>query len=272
LKKWYISGEGAQRIRWGTPGAFERCVRLAERHMDPAKAKGFCANVAKAATGQWPGAGRGKDVGVQTLESTRYPYLPGSYEECRDTLREMAAKFLGVPIGRTEVVATWPDRVVVTTVAADGAEAKSFELPYSATAGKVMVGQPVAVQLSVSVAGDGDAPVPYATLIEEATDGIKALLLHGEAKAGRVLSTANAKRLVNAVEQIVVVLKAAGLPVNDDPHIEEVEPVPETPDSTAPSARNVKTVVNVEGAGVTVVDADLVERAKRILVAAREQV
>jgi len=44
LAQWWEHGEGAAKIRWGTSGDFDRCVRLAveEAHMDPERAKGFC--------------------------------------------------------------------------------------------------------------------------------------------------------------------------------------------------------------------------------------
>jgi HK97 family phage prohead protease len=45
LANWWEHGEGAAKIRWGQGGDFDRCVRLAvdEAHMDPERAKGFCA-------------------------------------------------------------------------------------------------------------------------------------------------------------------------------------------------------------------------------------
>jgi phage head maturation protease len=56
LAAWWETGAGAAKIRWTTPGDFDRCVRLAvsEAHMDPERAKGFCAERHKAATGMWP--------------------------------------------------------------------------------------------------------------------------------------------------------------------------------------------------------------------------
>ncbi len=57
LAEWWERGPGAARIGWKTPGSFDRCVRLAidEAHMDPERAKGFCAERHHAATGTWPG-------------------------------------------------------------------------------------------------------------------------------------------------------------------------------------------------------------------------
>jgi len=56
LATWWERGAGAAKIRWGAPGDFDRCVRLAvsEAHMDPERAKGFCAERHHAATGMWP--------------------------------------------------------------------------------------------------------------------------------------------------------------------------------------------------------------------------
>lgn len=56
LKEWWEHGEGAAKIRWGQPGDFDRCVRLAVEHaeMSPDKAKGFCNERHHAATGMYP--------------------------------------------------------------------------------------------------------------------------------------------------------------------------------------------------------------------------
>lgn len=54
LKRYWLRGEGAAKIRWGTPGAFDRCVRnLADEF--PQDVKGLCANLYHEATGHWPG-------------------------------------------------------------------------------------------------------------------------------------------------------------------------------------------------------------------------
>jgi HK97 family phage prohead protease len=56
LADWWEHGAGAAKIRWGQGGDFDRCVRLAvdEAHMDPERAKGFCAERHHAALGIWP--------------------------------------------------------------------------------------------------------------------------------------------------------------------------------------------------------------------------
>lgn len=54
LRAYWLRGAGALKIRWGTPGDFDRCVVELERHM-PGQAKGYCANLHHSATGMWPG-------------------------------------------------------------------------------------------------------------------------------------------------------------------------------------------------------------------------
>lgn len=52
LRRYWTRGEGAAKIRWGTPGDFTRCVRALDGKVsDP---KGLCAEYHKAATGKWP--------------------------------------------------------------------------------------------------------------------------------------------------------------------------------------------------------------------------
>lgn len=54
LKDYWLSGPGAARIGWGTPGSFDRCVS-ALRDDFPQDPEGLCANLYHEATGRWPG-------------------------------------------------------------------------------------------------------------------------------------------------------------------------------------------------------------------------
>jgi 2'-5' RNA ligase len=54
LKNYWLRGEGAAKIRWGTSGSFDRCVS-ALRGKFPADTEGLCANLYHEATGHWPG-------------------------------------------------------------------------------------------------------------------------------------------------------------------------------------------------------------------------
>lgn len=58
LKAYWLTGEGAAKIGWGTPGSFDRCVRNL-RDAFPQDPEGLCANLYHEATGHWPGEQKG---------------------------------------------------------------------------------------------------------------------------------------------------------------------------------------------------------------------
>lgn len=67
LRNYWTKGEGAAKIRWGTDGAFARCVDfLSDRVRSP---QGLCAEYHKAATGEWP-AEKGVESGGTMMELT----------------------------------------------------------------------------------------------------------------------------------------------------------------------------------------------------------
>jgi hypothetical protein len=189
LIHWYEHGEGAAEIRWGEDGDFMRCVRIAGKHMDPERAKGFCSNRHHGALGVWPGQEGGpghKSKGdkvhtaTEVLESKAYPHLPGSYEEQMEAVRQAvidafkaAEKAEDAAEAMTEqspgadtdddggslvvsLAGTWPDHAVVTVFRyanGDTTPPKSFDVPYTIDGtGAAQLGQPTPVELTVSVA------------------------------------------------------------------------------------------------------------------------
>lgn len=57
LEDYWVRGEGAAKIRWGTEGSFDRCVRALREHF-PQDTEGLCANLHHEATGKWPAEGK----------------------------------------------------------------------------------------------------------------------------------------------------------------------------------------------------------------------
>lgn len=56
IRRYWVSGKGAAKIRWGTPGDFNRCrLQLAKYVQNPEWLAGLCANMHKEAIGVWPG-------------------------------------------------------------------------------------------------------------------------------------------------------------------------------------------------------------------------
>lgn len=54
LRRYWLYGKGAAKIRWNTPGDWTRCYRNLMKYMGP-RAKGYCALRHKEATGLWTG-------------------------------------------------------------------------------------------------------------------------------------------------------------------------------------------------------------------------
>lgn len=54
LRRYWTTGKGATKIRWGTPGDWTRCVRNLSKYMGP-RSKGYCALRHKEMNGMWPG-------------------------------------------------------------------------------------------------------------------------------------------------------------------------------------------------------------------------
>lgn len=56
IRRYWVKGKGAAKIRWGVPGDFNRCRRqLAKYITNPDWLAGACANMHKEALGVWPG-------------------------------------------------------------------------------------------------------------------------------------------------------------------------------------------------------------------------
>ena len=54
LRRYWLYGKGAAKIRWNTAGDWTRCVRQLSKYMGP-RSKGYCALRHKEATGMWTG-------------------------------------------------------------------------------------------------------------------------------------------------------------------------------------------------------------------------
>jgi len=56
IRRYWVRGKGAAKIRWGAPGDFNRCrMQLAKYVQNPDWLAGLCANMHKEAIGVWPG-------------------------------------------------------------------------------------------------------------------------------------------------------------------------------------------------------------------------
>ena len=58
LKAYWLTGKGAAKIRWNTPGDMQRCIREIRKYAAKGgfSAEGYCARLHHDATGTWPGS------------------------------------------------------------------------------------------------------------------------------------------------------------------------------------------------------------------------
>jgi hypothetical protein len=86
LRRYWLYGKGAAKIRWRTPGDWTRCYRQLAKYMGP-RAKGYCALRHKEANGYWPGDKKNREMGSFSVNTLR------NYDELLSTfiLRAKAA-------------------------------------------------------------------------------------------------------------------------------------------------------------------------------------
>lgn len=72
LADYWTHGEGAAKIRWGTPGDFNRCRRQLSKYVSPGQISGLCANLHHMALGKWPGQEAAARVIVASLEEVKF--------------------------------------------------------------------------------------------------------------------------------------------------------------------------------------------------------
>jgi len=71
LRRYWLYGKGAAKIRWRTPGDWTRCYRQLAKYMGP-RAKGYCALRHREANGYWPGDKKNREMAsfsVNTLHN-----------------------------------------------------------------------------------------------------------------------------------------------------------------------------------------------------------
>ncbi|MFI6686610.1 2'-5' RNA ligase family protein [Streptomyces sp. NPDC050485] len=183
LRHWYVRGEGATHIAWGTPEDFDRCVSVAGRHMSPDNAKGYCNLRHRDALGIYPAthAAESKSARTAVLEAkarivadpTGAPVpqiqpLPDSYEQISERVTQAVRRLLAADDNTWACVeATYPDRTIVS-VHQHGAEPVTYAVPYETTGPEVSLGTPQPVALTTVVIPD-QGPAREATT-DEATD------------------------------------------------------------------------------------------------------
>lgn len=251
LREYWLTGQGGIEIGWGTPGDFSRCVVLLSEHMTPERAKGYCANRHKDATGMWPGDRDNKDVttAVSDTKATptapgakSYPQMPGTFEERQQDIHNALCgqyadevDYDGNPEVWIDVRGTWEDRVLygVQRWRSQTNETEHYLARYTVEDGVVLLGEREEVDLHIVpvLAEDDDedeAPTfsvldayPFAESVMDVANSFKSALIQQqamqavEAKAGRVLSGANERALREAFQHLANIMSAAGIDLGE---------------------------------------------------------
>jgi hypothetical protein len=158
--------------------------------------------------------------------------LPGSYEERQRMIYKAAWEALRGDSRMTDngerfewddlsVVAVYDDRAVVTRHkwGAGDTTSESFEFEYAIRGDVALISDPEEVRLVVRTQVEhGEEPaedvaLPFADEVDDVAVAMKTYLAAMETKAGRVLSAANESRLRAAVENLIGVLKVAGVEI-----------------------------------------------------------
>lgn len=110
LRRWYEEGEGAAKIRWGQDGDFMRCVKIASKHMDPERAKGYCNLRHHGALGVYPGQEHGKSAGQLAAEAIADSWNP-LLEVGADAAHREGKALEEKHLGDGGLVGTWEQRL-----------------------------------------------------------------------------------------------------------------------------------------------------------------
>ena len=175
------------------------------------------------------------DAGVPASGKS-YPQMPGSYEEVQQTLREaIQSQYIedvdenGNRNVYVDVRATWPDRVLYTVNRwgpVDECDHYLASYRYNED-GVVEFLRVDEVELTIVplLADDGDEDeakdmplgdaLPLAEGLLGVVSGIKTAQRAMEGKAGRVLSGANERALIEGLRHLLAVLSAAGIDLDD---------------------------------------------------------
>ncbi|MGW3626269.1 NUDIX domain-containing protein [Streptomyces sp. NPDC000880] len=255
LRHWYVNGEGAALITWGTPGDFGRCVAIAGKHMSSDDAKGYCNLRHHDALGIYPAthaAAEGKSARTiqhkaaravvaeaksrilapgDPMTSAAQP-LPESYEQFRSRLSDSVRELLGKDDGCwTCIEATYPDRVIVSVEhEGPGPSSTTYAIPYEVAGGDITLGKPQPVELATIVVPEGTGAHRAATTAEEVDARVVQPTVDALADATTRISatTADPEELEEVratVRSLIAALSAKGLDIDPPDPEEEVDDV-----------------------------------------------
>jgi len=123
LRRYWTSGKGAAKIRWGTPGDWTRCVRQLSKYMGN-RAKGYCQLRHKDATGIYTGSrsnpGNNNRASFSTVEEFDSAIIETAILTAR--ANDARSKFSITASADTEVISASGSRFVIPLLVPEGVE------------------------------------------------------------------------------------------------------------------------------------------------------
>ncbi len=113
LRRYWLTGKGAAKIRWNTPGDWKRCYKHLAKYMGP-RAKGYCSLRHKEATGVWPGdkTNVGKKMRTASNAGNMF-FTPGDLFDLRPVDKVLSLVASGVGVYDDEMLPEIPQEVAL---------------------------------------------------------------------------------------------------------------------------------------------------------------
>jgi hypothetical protein len=174
LRRYWTTGKGGLKIRWGSPGDWTRCHKQLAKYLGP-RSKGYCALRHKEMTGVWPGdknnVGRKKkslraSAAIETLKPEEQ--VIGEF-----TLRARAEAAKSRMVGREGVVASeYGSRFTIPLVIPEGTETGDGRIFEPGAISMRDLPLPLLWQIKTGAGHDGSVVVGQITHMERVDGGI----------------------------------------------------------------------------------------------------
>lgn len=156
LRDYWLRGEGAAKVRWGTGGDFTRCVRHLRKHVtDP---EGLCAEYHHEATGMWPGDRRNVHASEETPVPNPTPTLTERIHQAWNAAGQPEQQWIVEAAPDEVIVMDNTDRSLVRVPVTVDGDAISFGAPQRVRTAYVAEDQPVAATRMVFASAEESRP------------------------------------------------------------------------------------------------------------------
>ncbi|MFY1595481.1 2'-5' RNA ligase family protein [Micromonospora sp. WMMD737] len=158
LRDYWLRGEGAAKIRWGTGGDFTRCVRHLRKHVrDP---EGLCAEYHHQATGLWPGDRRNVNASEESAVPNPQPTLTERIHQAWNSSGQPEQQWIVEAAPDEVIVMDNTDRSLVRVPVTVDGDRIEFGTPQRVRTAYVPADEQVAASRMVFASAEESRPTP----------------------------------------------------------------------------------------------------------------